>query len=377
MENKTNIYVKHQSFNDFFSSIKADPQEQKQRILNQLMLKIYPGKEAIVESIKKDLSVGGVEGFKITQHIADEVSRLDDTDVGTYAIHRYRYDIYPAQKILDAYPPYLQIEPTSVCNYRCVFCYQTDVSFTTKANGFMGTMSLDLYKEIIDQSYGNIEFFSLASRGEPLLCKEIEEMLAYCQGKFLGFKINTNASMLNERLCHTILSGGVNTIVFSADAAKEPLYSQLRVKGNLQKVLDNIRLFQDIRRKHYSSSRIISRVSGVKFGPEQDMDSMIQLWGEMVDQVSFVKYNPWENIYEAKINDVQMPCSDLWRRMFIWFDGSVNPCDTDFKSTLTVGQMGKQNISDLWQSQNYQQLRKSHLDKNRSSVSPCQRCSVV
>ena len=31
--------------------------------------------------------------------------------------------IYPQTRTLDNFPPYLQIEPTSICNFRCVFCF--------------------------------------------------------------------------------------------------------------------------------------------------------------------------------------------------------------------------------------------------------------
>ena len=37
-----------------------------------------------------------------------------------------------------------------------------------------------------------------------------------------------------------VKSGGVKTIVFSADAAEEPLYSRLRVNGKLSVILENI-----------------------------------------------------------------------------------------------------------------------------------------
>ena len=113
----------------------------------------------------------------------------------------------------------------------------------------MGQMSLDRFKEIVDAATGNIEFLSLASRGEPLLCKEIDEMLRYAAGRFLNLKINTNASLLNEKNIHAILAGGVKTVVFSADAAEEPLYSQLRVNGKLDRVLKNIENFSNIRAK--------------------------------------------------------------------------------------------------------------------------------
>ena len=34
--------------------------------------------------------------------------------------------------------------------------------------------------------------------------------------------------LLNEKFIHAILSGGVKTVVFSADAAEEKLYAKLR-----------------------------------------------------------------------------------------------------------------------------------------------------
>lgn len=378
METKPDLYIKHHSFKDFYSSLNTNVDLQRQRVLNFNKGALDASSGDIMKSVMRDLSSPLPEAeFKITPHIADELSRVEDKDIGRYVIHRWRYDVNPNKKLLDNYPPYLQIEPTSVCNYRCVFCYQKDSAFTAKANGFMGSMSLELFKSVIDQAQGNVEFLSLASRGEPFLCKDIDKMLEYCKGKFLGLKVNTNASMLNEEHCHAVLSGGVNTIVFSADAAKEPLYSQLRVKGNLEKVLHNIRQFQDIRRKHYPLSKIITRVSGVKYGSDQDMDSMVSLWGELVDQISFVMYNPWENVYESPVNDVTTPCSDLWRRMFVWFDGSVNPCDTDFKSTLSMGKIQDVGIHRVWLSPPYQKLRQEHLDQNRKSVNPCRRCSVV
>ena len=99
----------------------------------------------------------------------------------------------------------------------------------------MGKMDKSLFKSIIDQIEGNIEFISLASRGEPLANPDIPEMLEYCSNKFLNLKINTNASLLDEKKIHAILAGGVKTLVFSADAADEKLYSELRVNGNLKK----------------------------------------------------------------------------------------------------------------------------------------------
>ena len=88
--------------------------------------------------------------------------------------------------------------------------------FSKNKSAYMGNMSLELYKCIVDQALGNVEFLSLASRGEPLICRDFEKMMEYSIGKFLNLKVNTNASLLTEKLCHALLCGGAKTIVFSA-----------------------------------------------------------------------------------------------------------------------------------------------------------------
>ncbi len=315
--------------------------------------------------------------FSLSPNVVDEIATYSDSDLPRYLVHRYRYEIYPQLKILDEYPPYLQIEPSSVCNFRCVFCFETDPTFTDKSNGFMGQMTLDLFKYIIDQAEGNVEFLSLASRGEPMICKDIVPMLEYTQGKFLNLKLNTNASLLDEEKCHAILAGGVKTIVFSADAAEEPLYSKFRVNGKLSVILENIELFQKIRQTEYPNLPVITRVSGVKFSDEQDLDSMQKVWGGLVDQVAFVQYNPWENVYSQPTNGLDKACSDLWRRMFVWWDGKANPCDVDYKSTLSQGSIKQFDLSELWQSSRYKELRADHINSKRESRKPCSACTVV
>ena len=104
---------------------------------------------------------------------------------------------------------------------------------------------------------------------------------------------------------------------------------------------------------------------------------MQKVWGGLVDQVAFVEYNPWENVYNEAANGLEKPCSDLWRRMFVWWDGKVNPCDVDYKSTLSVGSINKHRLDELWQSSIYDETRKKHSNKKRGDKTPCASCTVI
>ena len=378
-----NIYKKHNSFSNFKTKKETivDYNEISKYLAGQLNIETNIERKKIFKELIDDLSSNGKENnsekFVLNPNVVEEIKSLDMDKVPQYLYHRYRYEIFPQKKILDNYPPYLQIEPTSICNYRCVFCYQTDNVFNKKSNNFMGHMAFETFKNIVDQAEGNIEFISLASRGEPLMCKDIEKMLLYTKNKFLNLKINTNASMLTEKKIHAILNSGVKTLSFSADAADEKSYAELRVNGNLNKILKNINLFNHIRASEYSISKIITRVSGVKVNENQKINEMQKFWGDLVDQVAFVNYVPWENVYDSKNLDIATPCSDLWRRMFIWWDGKANPCDVDYKSKLSVGEISSKSISEIWKSPEYEKLRKSHISNKRSSLDPCNKCNVV
>jgi hypothetical protein len=240
-------------------------------------------------------------------------------------------------------------------------------------------MHIDLFKSVIDSIEGKVQFVTLASRGEPLLAKDFPAMMAHCAGKFLGLKVNTNASFLDEQKARMILDAEPNTVVFSADAADAKVYEKLRVNGNFERVLANIRRFKEIREAEYPNSKTLTRVSGVAYNlSNQNFDAMRRVWGEIVDQVAFVDYNPWENAYDAPTSGVIAPCSDLWRRLFVWWDGRINPCDVDYRSYLSPGSLAQgSTIAGVWRGKGYETLRERHLAKNRGMLVPCVNCVVT
>jgi sulfatase maturation enzyme AslB (radical SAM superfamily) len=375
------VYKKARSFVAVSERGAAATHAARIRALLQNVAAVPNDRRAVVERACRDLlgetTDDGRPQFDIGPFVGEEMSRLSDAELPRYLFYRYRYEIYPVIREVDAFPPCVQIEPTSICNYRCVFCYQTDKMLTQARHGHMGMMALDTFKRIVDQIEGEIEAVTLASRGEPMIAKQIVPMLEYLSGKFLGLKINTNASLLTEEKAHALLAAAPNTVVFSADAADAELYGQLRVNGDLQTVLTNIRKFVEIKNRHYSGSRTITRVSGVKYSERQNFAEIESFWKDLTDQVAFVEYNPWENPYDEPANGLETPCSDLFRRIFIWWNGLVNPCDVDYRSTLAAGNILENSLSDLWRGEHYTALRAAHVNGHRQLCSPCSSCVVV
>ena len=293
-----------------------------------------------------------------------------------YIFYRFKFSEYPKRLIESKFPIYIKIEPVSSCNLRCVMCFQIDKSFTRKP--YMGTMNFDLFKRVIDEAEsGGTQAITLGSRGEPTLHPMLPEMLDYMSGKFIEIKLITNATRLTEELSHKILQSDIGMVVYSVDADEKELYERIRVNGKFEQVFDNISRFNEIRKQHYPKSKITTRVSGVKFDSEQNVDRFIKFWSPHIDEVGMKEAAIRWNTYENELNSGTVsPCFDLWQNMYIWFDGVTNPCDSDYKSMLSPGSLDTASIKEIWSGENMKNLRKEHEIDNRNGITPCDRCGV-
>jgi radical SAM protein with 4Fe4S-binding SPASM domain len=312
--------------------------------------------------------------FILTKNEINEFLSLEKKNILRYVIYRYKYIQYPKLKILEEYPPNIQIEPTSLCNLRCIMCYQSDKSFSSKSAGFMGYMKLDLLKKIIDEIEGKIEAVTFASRGEPTLHGDLDEFLKYCEGKFLGLKLNTNATLLNEKKINSLLSSDLQSLVLSIDEKNKENYEKIRVNAKFETIMKNLDLLRNIREKNYKNSKLKIRISGVKINTDQNIEEMNKFYNEFADEIVLVDYDPWESAYENSENSIDDECSELYRRMFVWHDGKVNPCDYDYKSMLSKWNANKDTIRSIWNSDYYNNIRNLHRSKERKKIEPCKRC---
>jgi radical SAM protein with 4Fe4S-binding SPASM domain len=296
-----------------------------------------------------------------------------------YIIFRYKFYIAGKNKINLGYPPYLLIEPVSTCNLRCPFCFQTDKSFTKKP--FMGVIDFDFFKKIVDQA-DKLETgaITLASRGEPTMHKQYIEMLEYINQKenIFEIKTNTNGTYLTEKMCHAIFKNNVTQLIISSDHYIKEDYERLRLGSNFEKVVKNVDMLFNIRKEFYPDSFTEIRISGIDNERNLDREKFKNFWIKRCDHVTasfpLERWNTYENEVLPNIKD---PCENLWDRMYVWFDGKVNPCDADYKSYLSYGSAKEYDLKELWNNKAISKTREQHTKKNRNEINPCDRCGVT
>ena len=131
-------------------------------------------------------------------------------------------------------------------------------------------------------------------------------------------------------------------------------------------------------RKEYDYQVTEIRVSGIDNEKDLNREKFRDFWIKRSDHVTasypLERWNTYENTKHDNISD---PCENLWDRMYVWFDGKVNPCDADYKSYLSFGNVTENSIRDIWNNKIIEELRNNHLFKKRCSVNPCDRCGAT
>ncbi len=274
-------------------------------------------------------------------------------------------------------PVFALLEVASACNIKCPFCFQSDPTFTTKE--YMGIIETELAFEIIDQiDMNKIRGLTIASRGEPLICKDICKILNYISTKenIIEVKLNTNAKRLTKDTLESIMQTKVNILVISTDHYLKDKYEKYRHGSKFDNFIKNISLINTVREDHNRTDTLYTRSSGVAVDPEMNREKYDNFYQQFLDESATVELQERWNTYTNEANEENLgPCGLPFERLYIWYDGTTNPCDADYKSYLSPGKISDISLKQCWE--NLSKLRKEMISGKRDEINPCDRCGSL
>lgn len=195
-------------------------------------------------------------------------------------------------------PKILMLSPTDYCNLKCKTCWRL------RENANLNQPSSKFLKKIIkDAKKMKVETIDLTGGGEPFLRKDILETMSLV--KELGMKgvITTNATLLKKEHIESIVEMGWDEINFSLDGSTPGVNDHIRGKGVFKKVVNAIKLFQNIK-ENRKSSKPIERFSFVITKKNLvDVKNYIKLAKNLkVNAINFSVLFEWESNKELWLN---------------------------------------------------------------------------
>ena len=174
---------------------------------------------------------------------------------------------------------------------------------------------------------------------------------------------NTNAALLTEKKSIEVINSGVDKVFFSFDSPYREKYNKIRVGGDYDQVLNNIKNFMKIR-NDLNKSKPLTRVQMVLMKDnKKEWEEFKKLFEPIVDTVAFgwwMDYNLNNKKEDFLIEDgTTKPkgvfcCPQIWQRMFVHPDGVVTPCCFDAKRDLKMGNINDNTVQEIWNGKNIQ-----------------------
>lgn len=267
-----------------------------------------------------------------------------------------------AGKTTPPMPLNVDIELSSVCNLLCPFCFIANPEHKQSKR----FMDLDLAIKTINEAHKlGVPAIKYNWRGEATLNPNFTRIAEYAASlDFHERLINTNGNFGPHALDGLM---ACTKVMFSLDSTIESTYNQIRVGGDLLKVLNNISQLSKAGHKNIWVRRVISDMNW-----DEDFDGNVKrIFG---NSVKVSEHYCFDRVKKQKAPTKRVYCGYPSQRLVVAVDGSIYPCCVDYDCTMQVGMAPALDVA--WKSMQMTSLRKVLKTKDpRNFPKTCKGCN--
>lgn len=289
--------------------------------------------------------------------------------------------------IICGMPPAISIELTNYCNLRCPEC-PSGSGIMKRQRGFM---DISFFREIIHELKPYLFNTNLYFQGEPMLHPSFNDFIDELKG--MHTIVSTNGHFINSDIARKMVSSGLKKIIISLDGPDQETYSKYRINGDVNKVIEGIRLMSEAKRAVSSEMRLEiqmlvnryneNKIPGIRkiakeAGAMLTLKSM-QVYntgraGEwMPSDKRYCRYHIKDGSYKIK-GSLPGRCARLWFNPVITWDMKVVPCCFDKDAEYVMGDLKTDSFRNIWHGKEFYGFRNTVL-KERGKIPICRNCT--
>lgn len=288
-------------------------------------------------------------------------------------------------KVLPLKTPYIiQVFPTYACNLSCNYCIH---SVPVKERGFISreiNMEFYLYKKAIDEISlfeDKLKMLRFAGTGEPLLHKDIANMVSYAKEKNVAksIEIVTNGVLLSEKMSLNLIDAGVDKIRISIQGLSGSAYN--KDETFFKNFIENLKFLYQNKKNTNIYIKIIDCAL------DNNEKKFFEIFGDICDFIAIehmipaVKQINYDKIGQGisnitqnglMVQDVQV-CPQPFYFMQINPDGNIIPC-CSMETPVILGNLKNDKLKDIWLGDKFKIFRQIQLLKEKNKFPVCKNC---
>jgi len=207
----------------------------------------------------------------------------------------------------------------------------------------------------------------LGGFGEPLLHPQFAEILRRLrEAGVYGIAVRTNGIALDASAIDVICTYKVDVLSVLLDAATAEMYRRVHQVDCFDQVCANIDAMIAARRQRAQPAPLIVPEMIKDIGTAGEMEQFFDHW---INRVGWAVIDGYSD-YAGQLPDRcvvnmapsrRVACRRIFARCTVLADGTVSPCDRDFAGRHAIGSLASANLTDLWQGDTMQELRRNQL----------------
>ena len=311
----------------------------------------------------------------------------------------------PLNKLLPSVkmPLGICIEPTNICNFKCVQCPMNFEDFYDIV-GSRGHMDIKLYEKLLldIKAMGKLNNLNLYGDGEPLLNKNLTKMIRMARDHDVSevVTITTNASLLSEKLSFELINSGLTYLRVSIYSIyKENNYEITKSKISPKLIYGKLKRFKQIRDQIGKEKPILYVKIIDTYGNEND--AFIRKYAKVCDEVNIERPMNWngfdnrnliaeidkkgktdetliQGYYGSKsLSGYKKICTTPFLSLNVKQNGDVCICIVDWNKGTTVGNIKDENLKEIWFGENLRKFRRMHIEGRRYQNESCRNCKFL
>lgn len=179
---------------------------------------------------------------------------------------------------------YLFWETTRACNLRCRHCGS---DCTVPKPGELTTEEIKSAFKSIASDFDARSIMVAVTGGEPLLRKDLFEVMGYARGLGFEWGMVTNGMLVDETTIENCRNAGMNTVTVSVDGLREA-HESIRKGGSFERTIDALGLFKGS--GYFSVVQATTCVSQYNIG---DLQGLYELFSRMgIDEWRLLTVTP-------------------------------------------------------------------------------------
>lgn len=295
------------------------------------------------------------------------------------------YQFWAGKTEITGYPFEIIIDPTNICNFRCPLCV-TGQNKNARPNGMM---PFDDFTRIINEIGKWLYKVRFYSWGEPLLHKDIYNMISYSSKNNIGTEMSTNFYNFSAQNVDNLMDSGLENLIISLDGATKSTYAKYRQGGEFDKIIDNIQTVMSMKKVKKSQFPHVEIQFLVMKNNEHEIEDIKKLANKLgVDRLrifpitinvkepnqvrdwlpnneKWSRYN--YQTLEDKIYKKRRRCEWLWRSAVINWDGTISPCCVFEGPKADLGSLKGKTFLEVWNNDAYRASRGIFTQNGKNS----------